>query len=52
LALAVVALARSLRGRGAPAADEGFVRRLGTLVLYWDFVLAVWVLFYVGACLR
>jgi cytochrome c oxidase subunit 3 len=53
VALAAVALARGWRdGAGAPAADDGFVRRLGMLVLYWDFVLAVWVLFYVGACLR
>jgi cytochrome c oxidase subunit 3 len=34
----------ALRGAGA--------RRLGACALYWDFVLAVWLLFYAGACLR
>jgi cytochrome c oxidase subunit 3 len=28
------------------------VRRLGLCALYWDFVLVVWSLFYLGACLR
>jgi cytochrome c oxidase subunit 3 len=39
IALAFVAA----RGAGA--------RRLGACALYWDFVLVVWLLFYVSACL-
>jgi cytochrome c oxidase subunit 3 len=27
-------------------------RRLGLVALYWDFVLVVWLRFYLGACLR
>jgi cytochrome c oxidase subunit 3 len=30
----------------------GRARRLGLCALYWDFVLAVWLIFYVVACLR
>jgi cytochrome c oxidase subunit 3 len=33
-------------------APGALVRRLQLLSAYWHFVLAVWVLFYVGACLR
>jgi cytochrome c oxidase subunit 3 len=36
-------------GRGAPA--EVGARRLRLCALYWDFVLAVWALFFVTACL-
>ncbi|MDB4983455.1 MAG: coxO, partial [Myxococcales bacterium] len=41
----VVALAAVARG---PLT----ARRLGLCAFYWDFVLVVWVLFFVGACLE
>jgi cytochrome c oxidase subunit 3 len=44
----LVALAALAFGRGR---DAG-ARRLGLCALYWDFVLVVWVLFYLGACVR
>jgi cytochrome c oxidase subunit 3 len=46
VALALVAVAWP---RDASAA---LAHRLGLCALYWDFVLVVWLLFYVGACLR
>jgi cytochrome c oxidase subunit 3 len=46
----IVALA--LLARGHTAANVGVAaRRLRLCALYWDFVLAVWALFYVVACL-
>jgi cytochrome c oxidase subunit 3 len=45
LALAVVLA----RGASSVARTE---RRLALAALYWDFVLAVWLLFFFGACLR
>jgi cytochrome c oxidase subunit 3 len=36
---------------GVVAARAASVRRLGACALYWDFVLAVWLVFYVGAFL-
>jgi cytochrome c oxidase subunit 3 len=45
--LMALALVATFWTRGASAA-----RRLGLCALYWDFVLVVWLLFYVGACLR
>jgi cytochrome c oxidase subunit 3 len=46
VALGAVAL------RPAASAAAALSRRLGLVALYWDFVLAVWALFFVGACLR
>jgi cytochrome c oxidase subunit 3 len=45
--IALGALVASARNAAA-----AFSRRLGLVTVYWDFVLAVWALFYVGACLR
>ncbi|HEV3033070.1 MAG TPA: cytochrome c oxidase subunit 3 [Polyangia bacterium] len=46
LALAVIVLARGARG------VERTERRLALAAPYWDFVLAVWLLFFFVACLR
>lgn len=46
----IVALALVARGRAAAQVGAA-AKRLRLCVLYWDFVLAVWVLFYVVACL-
>jgi len=36
----------------APSVSGASARRLGLCALYWDFVLAVWLVFYAVACLR
>jgi cytochrome c oxidase subunit 3 len=45
-------VAGGLVALGLVAARGATARRLGACALYWDFVLAVWVLFYAGACWR
>jgi cytochrome c oxidase subunit 3 len=47
----LVALAGLLVAGRARGGME-LTRRVGLVSIYWDFVLAVWALFYVGACLR
>jgi cytochrome c oxidase subunit III len=47
--LVALALVAARWPRGASSAPA---RRLGLCALYWDFVLVVWLLFYLGACLR
>jgi cytochrome c oxidase subunit 3 len=44
-------VAGGLVALGLVAARDARLRRLGACALYWDFVLGVWLLFYVAACL-